>query len=186
MMNNEIYTRLLALFEKLGLSAKKGTKENGELMAYCTAISIVHNELEVDFGQMLADTASGLGLSLFSELLGIDGSLSDEEKHKLIKEGLSQVYGDYVFGTMTSEVEGLADGFSMTADDFKITINGSIKGNADILARLGKILEKYLLPCTVIAFGGRGIDFDYWDSTPYLFEDYDNLNLSFNVLDTLE
>lgn len=185
-MNSEIYTRLLALFEKLGLTAENGTKEKGELLAYCTAISIVQSELESNFNQMLADTASGLGLSLFCELLGIDVSLSDDEKHKLIREGLSQKYGDYAFGTMTSEVEGLADGFSMTADDFIITINGSIKSDFDILARLGKILKKYLLPCTVISFGGGGIDFDYWDSTPYLFEDYDNLNLSFDVLDTLE
>ncbi|MCH5321289.1 MAG: hypothetical protein J1E36_05970 [Eubacterium sp.] len=185
-MNNEVYKRLSALFEKLGFPIDNGTKEKGELLAYCTAINTVQGELEENFAQMLADTSSGLGLSLFCELLGIDGTLSDEEKYKLIKEGLSQKYGDYIFGTMTSEIEGLADGFSMTADDFKITINGSIKSDTDILARLGKILEKYLLPCTVIAFCGDGIDFDYWDSTPYLFEDYDNLNLSFSVLDTLE
>lgn len=185
-MNNEVYKRLLALFEKLGIPAENGTKERGELLAYCTAINIAQNELEENFTQMFADTSSDLGLSLFCELLGIDGSLSEDEKHKLIKEGLSQKYGDYAFGTMTSEIEGLADGFSMTVDDFKITINGSVKSDDDILSRLGKILEKYLLPCTVIAFCGGGIDFDYWDSTPYLFEDYNNLKLSVSVLDTLE
>ena len=185
-MNNEIYKRLSALFEKLGLTAEKGTREKGELTAYCTAISTAQSDLDVGFNQILADTASGLGLSLFCELLGIDGSLSEDEKHRLINEGLSQRYGDYVFGTMADEIEGLAKGFSMTADDFRLTINGSIGKNTDILAKLGKIFEKYLLPCTVVSFSGNGMDFDYWDSTPYLFEDYDNLNLSFDVFDTLE
>lgn len=185
-MNDEIYLRLSALFEKLGVSAGDGTSEKGELMAYCTAISALQNRLDLIFSQIFADTASGIGLSLFCELLGIDGSLSDSEKHRLTKEGLSQRYGDYVFGTMTDEIEGLAKGFSMTVDNFRITIRGSIKGNIGILSALGKILEKYLLPCTVVSFGGNGMDFDYWDSSPYLFEDYDNLKLSFDVLDTLE
>ncbi len=185
-MNDEIYARLSALFEKLGLTAEKGTEDKGELLAYCTALSAAQDDLEINFGQMLADTASALGLSLFCELLGIDGSLSDDEKHRLIIEGFSQRYGDYAFGTMTDEIEGLAEGFSMTADDFMLSINGSIRNNIYILAQLGKILEKYLLPCTVVTFGGDGMNFDYWDSTPYLFEDYDNLNLSFDVLDTLE
>ncbi|MGN1202386.1 MAG: hypothetical protein ACI4RF_03765 [Eubacterium sp.] len=185
MTNNEIYKRLSGLFEKLGISFENGSREKGELMAYCTGIDSVQAELDLCFNQVFADTASGLGLSLFCELLSIDSSMDIDEKRRLIKQGLSQTYGDYIFGTMQQEIEKLGNGFSMTAEDFCLTIGGSVKGNFDSLFELGKILEKYLPPCTVAEFSGDGLDFDYWDSTPYLFEDYDNFNLSFEFLDTL-
>lgn len=75
--------------------------------------------------------------------------------------------------------------FSVSCKDFNMVISGTIDHSADVLTRLGKIIENYLPPCTVVKFCSDGLDFDNWDSSPYLFKNYDNFNLSFDILDTL-
>lgn len=186
MTNSETYKRLSRLFEKLGIPYPDGSREKGELLAYCTAITAVQNDFETAFEQMLADTAYGLGLSLYCEMFKIDSSMSDAEKRKLIKQGLCRQYGGYLFGKMTGEIETLGEGFSVTADNFSLTVNGSVGENSALLSKIGEILENYLPPCVTAKSGGDGADFDYWDSTPYLFKDYDNLKLGFEFLDTLD
>ena len=185
MMNNRFYDRLSMLYEKLGISHSDGSSEKGELMAYCNEINALSSELESYFNQIYADIADGLGLSFFCELFKIDSHLNEHEKRQLIRKFLSSKYGDYTYGTMENEIEKLGDDFAMNAENFNVVINGSLNNNFDLLSRLGRIIENYLPPCTVAKFGGDGVDFDFWDSTPYLFEDYDNFNLSFDMLDTL-
>lgn len=186
MTNSGIYERMSSLYEKLGISYPDGSEEQGELMAYCTAIDALQNTFDSYFSQMFADTANGLGLSLFCEMLKIDSTLSDEEKRNLMKQGLAQQYGDYSCGTIEREIENLGSPFSVTSESFCITVNGSFSEDAGLLPRLGKIFENYLPPCTVAKCSGDGMNFDYWDSATYLWEDYDNLGLSYEVLDTLK
>lgn len=185
MMNNSL-DRLSALFAKLGISAPIGSEDKGELMAYCAGIEIVQREFENNFNQLFADTASGLGLSQLCELLKIDSTLSDSEKKVRIVKELSVQYGSYGYGDFEKELDKQCPMLTAAPLDFYITINGSVKDDYDQLAKLGRIFENYLPPCTVIGFSGNGLDFDYWDSAPYLFKDYDNFNLNFEFIDELE
>ncbi|MDE5984268.1 MAG: hypothetical protein K2H13_03335 [Eubacterium sp.] len=184
-MINESYERLAVLFEQLGISAVSGSEDKGELMAYRAGIELVQNELEDGFNQLFVDTAFGIGLSQLCEMFKIDGMLSDEEKKLQIAEGFAEIYGNYVCGDFEKELDKQCPMLSAVPLDFYITINGSVKNDYDQLAKLGRILENYMPPCTVVEFGGNGFNFDYWDSTPYLFEDYDNFNLNFELLDEL-
>lgn len=185
-MNNEIYDRLSSLYEKLGISHPNGSAENGELIAYCTAIYNLYKSFELYFEQMFADTSSGLGLSLFCELFKIDSSLSDSRKRELIRQGLAQQYGDYTNGDFEAEIDDLAAAMYVNAENFVITIDGSVEGDDTLLPRLGRIFENYLMPCTLISLNGDGFDFDHWDTTLYLFKDYDNINVNFQFLDELK
>lgn len=184
-MINSSYERLAMLFEKLGISAVSGSEDKGELLAYCAGIALVQNAFENYFNQLFADTAAGLGLALFCELFKIDATLSDEEKRAEIAKGFAEVYGNYVSGEFEKELDKQCPLLTALPLDFYITINGSVKNEYDQLSKLGRVLENYLVPCTVIGFGGNGFNFDYWDSTPYLFEDYDSFNLNFELLDEL-
>ena len=186
MMNEMIYNRLSNLYEKLGISHTKSSAERGELLAYSNAIGDLYGEYDSSFRQIFADTTSGYGLSLFCELFGIVSSLGDDEKRNLIAEGMGRIYGLSSFEGMERAVEKLGDDFSVSCKDFNMVISGSVDNSSDVLTRLGKIIENYLPPCTVVKFCSDGLDFDNWDSSPHLFKNYDNFNLSFDMLDTLK
>lgn len=185
MMNETIYKRLSNLYEKLGISHPKSSAERGELLTYSNAIGDLYDEYDSCFCQIFADTATGYGLSLFCELFGIDSSLGDDEKRIRIAEGMGRIFGLSSLTDIEKEVEELGDDFSVSCKDFNMVIIGTIDHSADVLTRLGKIIENYLPPCTVVKFCSDGLDFDNWDSSSYLFKNYDNFNLSFDILDTL-
>lgn len=185
MTNNDIYERLSGLYEKLGLTVDDGSSEKGEILACCAGISLVKDDFEQSFLQLFPNTSFQRGLSLFCELMNIDSSLTDDEKKRLIKKGLSQCYGDYIYGIFKKEIEDLSAVFFIESQDFVLTLSGTVTEDYTLLSKIGRILNNYLPPCTVARLDGIGLEFDYWDSTPYLFEDYDNLSLSFDVLDTL-
>ena len=146
-MNETIYKRLSNLYEKLGLSHQEGSAERGELLAYSNAIGDLYGEYDSCFCQIFADTATGYGLSLFCELFGIDSSLGDDEKRILIAEGMGRVFGLSSLTDMEKAVEELGDDFSVSCKDFNMIISGTIDHSADVLTRLGKIIENYLPPC---------------------------------------
>lgn len=184
-MNERIYKRLSELYEKLGISHPKGSSERGELLAFSHAIADLYGEYDSCFSQIFADTASGYGLSLFSEMFGVDSRLSDAEKRSLIEEGMGRVYGISSLTAMDKAVKKLGNDFSLSCEKFDMVINGSIEDSSDMLTKLGRIIENYLPPCTAVRFCSDGVDFDHWDASPYLFKQYDNFNLSFDILDTL-
>lgn len=149
------------------------------------AIGDLYGEYDSCFRQIFADTATEYGLSLFCEMFGIDSSLGDDEKRILIAEGMGRIFGLSSLTDIGKAVEELGNDFSVSCKEFNMVISGTIDYSADVLTRLGKIIENYLPPCTVVKFCSDGLDFDSWDASPHLFKNYDNFNLSFDMLDTL-
>lgn len=184
-MNNKSLERLTILFEKLGIPIESKSQDKGELMAYCAGIDMIRSAFESNFSQIFADTATGLGLSLFCELLKIDSSLDADEKRTQIARGLSRKYADYTYNEFTDEIDSISIDIGALVLDFYVNMNGTIQGDYSILAKMGRAFENYVPPCTVLSFCGNGLAFDYWDESPYLFEDYDNFNLNFQLLDEL-
>lgn len=186
MTDIKIYERLSSLFEKLNIDHPSASAENAELMAYSEAIDDIKNDFEKYFLMIFPDTATDEGLSLYCELLGIDSDASPQDKTALIKQRLSRLYGDYTFNEMTDQIENLSDSLSVSCDDFTLTINGGINADANLLSALGRILENYVPPCTVVKFASDGADFDFWDSTDFMFENYDESRLTFDLADTVK
>lgn len=185
MTNNKIYERLASLYSRLGISHPPGSAENGELLAYAAVLDDLNTYFEFCFKEMFADTATGLGLSLFCEMFRIDSTQTADEKRELIKLGLGSQYGEYKSDTIFAELEKLGDDFYILTDPFYAYAGGDIRDHYEVLPKLGRIIESYLPPSVSISYDGEGMDFDYWDSTPYLFKDYDNFKLCFDVIDKL-
>lgn len=185
MMNN--YERLSSLWQKLGLALDDRSQNKAEVRAYCAGIELIRKYFDDIFSQLFVETSSGVALSYYCEMLGVDGALPEEEKKRLIIERLNRKAGDYEHGELEKVVSAIDPGLRVVINDFVgfTTIYGSCKGNYDILPELAGLIENYIPPCTEVSFSGEGFDFDYWDSTPYLFEDFDNFRLPFYFIETV-
>lgn len=186
-MNNEqIYERLSALYDRLSIDHPAGSQENAELKAFCSGISVLQEQFDEYIKQIFPDTADGLGLAYYCELLGVDYSLTDEEKREEIIYRLSEDYRRLNCNLFKEQIEQLDEGFSYSCSYFTITIDGSISGKEHLLKKINTIIETFAPPCTLVKFAGDGADFDYWDSLDDFFENYDSMELRFELLDTIK
>lgn len=182
------YNRLSQLWKKLGFPVDKSLADKAEVMAYCKGLEMIENYFDELFLQLFAQTSDGVALSYYCQMLGIDGSLPADEKKRLIKEKLNQQFGDYTYSEFEKIISDIDPELRVVINDFVgfTTIYGSCKGKYDIFPRLTNAIENYIPPCSEVSFTGEGFDFDYWDSTPYLFENFDNLKFSFDFMETLK
>ncbi len=185
MTNNEMFGRLCRLFEMLGANLEKESADTAEIRAYCAGMDMILQDYKDKCAQINIDSAYGTGLSLYCGLFRIDSTLNDTVKKEKIKEGLQRVYGNYSPGEFDAALKAIDSGISVSSSKFNLTISGSALKNGKNLKRVAQVLEDYVPPCTFVSFDGFGADFDFWDSTQYLFEDYDNMNMAFQLLDTL-
>ena len=186
-MNNEqIYERLSSLYDKLNIDHPAGSQENAQLKAFSSGISFLQEQFDEYFKQIFPDTAEGLGLAYYCELLDVDYSLEEQERRDEIIYRLSEDYRKLDCSLLKEQIEGVGEGFSYSCNNFAITIDGSISGKEYLLKKINSIIERFISPFTVVNFAGDGADFDYWDSLDYFFEDYDSLGLRFELLDTLK
>ena len=185
MTNNKIFDRLCRLFEMLGANLEKESADTAEIRAYCAGMDMILQDYKDKCAQINIDTAYDIGLSLYCGLFRIDSSLDDAVKKAKIKEGLQYVYGDYSPGEFDDALKAIDSGIAVSSNNFNLNISGSALRNSKNLKRVAQVLEDYVPPCTFVSFDGFGADFDYWDSSQYLFEDYDNMNMAFQLLDTL-
>lgn len=181
------YQRLASLWEKLGLSLDTASPNKAEVKAYCAGIELVEKYFEYIFSQIFFESSENIALSYYCEMLGIDGSLPEQEKKRLIALRLKERPGDYEAGELERAVKAIDSTIDVTVGDFigYTSFYGSCKGKHHILPRLADLIENYIPVCTDVSFGGGGFDFNYWDSTPYLFNDFDNFCLSFYFIETL-
>lgn len=180
-----MFDRLCRLFEMLGANLKKESADIAEIRAYCAGMDMVLQDYKDKCAQINIDTAHGLGLSLYCGLFKIDSTLDEAVKKAKIKEGLQRVYGDYSTGEFDDALKAIDSDITVLSSNFNLNISGSALRNNENLRRIIQVLEDYVPPCTFVSFDGFGADFDYWDSSQYLFEDYDNMNMAFQLLDTL-
>lgn len=181
------YIRLSQLWNHLSLPPEDNLPDKAEIMAYCKGIKIVREFFDEIFLQAFVETSSGAALSYYCQMLGIDGNLAPDEKKRLIKAKLNRKFGDYESSEFEKVVSDIDPDLSVVINDFVgfTTIYGTCRGKYDIFPRLTDAIDNYIPPCSDIFFSGDGFDFDYWDNTPYLFENFDNLKLSFDFIETL-
>lgn len=185
-MNSDEFNRLRVLYNRLGISAEEGTVDCAELEAICTGINLVKREYDLYFNEIFPDSAQSQGLSLYCEMLNIDGRLGLEKKRELIKAGLSEIYGKYTAGELERVAKESIGEVRIVSLIFMMTMSVSVLNQFHLLPKISRIVQNYLAPCTELDFGGDGLSFDIWDSTPFMFEDYDKLKLSFSMLESLK
>lgn len=183
-MANNVLSRLTGLFEMLGADTDESGYDMAELKAYAAAVEMAYDYLDGIASACNVNTSSGLALSLYCELFGIDGSLTDDEKRNMIKQRFAESLKlplhnelEHAFNQLNCIDEIISIGFF-----YSLTFDGN--DAADVYA-LSRICRDLLPPCTIVSADGFNADFDFWDNTQLLFEDYDGLRLNFNMLDNL-
>lgn len=180
----DILKRITQLAEILSIDITPCGKELAELKGYAAGIEMIFADMAALEEQVFPLTATGNALSLICNQFNIDSNLADEDKYQLINNGFKYVFGDYVKGAMTDEFKKYD--IECSGSDGNIILSTSSFKNSRVIENMGRIFRNYLLPSSEVILDGNGIDFDFWDNTPYLFDDYDRLDIPFYILDKLK
>ena len=180
----DILKRIIQLAEMLSIDITPNSKELAELKGYAAGLELIFKDMAMIENQVFPLTATGNALSFICNQFNIDGNLADEDKYQLINSGFKYVFGDYVKGAMADEFKKYD--IECSGSDGKIILIASSYKNNKVIENMGRIFRNYLSPSSEVILDGNGIDFDFWDSTPYLFDDYDRLDIPFYILDKLK
>lgn len=181
-MTNDVYKRLSALFEMLGSDLDDNSTDKAELMAYVSGIELIRSSYDDIERGINVYTASGLALSLFCELFAIDGSLSDDEKREAIVKGLSMPFGTFFSNELKDATDEFEHLLYWVNTPFYYEVSFDAKTEGDIV-KLAKMRNELIPSCSLIYVDIFCADFDFWDNSYFLFADYDNLKISFDMLD---
>lgn len=184
-MTNDIKIRLSALIEMLGGDMSENSADRAETEAYVRGIECVLNSFDQSAKEIDINKASSVGLSLYCEMTGVDSTLEEEEKRKQVTERLSQVYGDYKLNDIYYALADISPELTVGTSRFKMIFNLCRFEKDFDLKKLSKVINEMVPPCTVVGFLGDGATFDRWDATSFLFQDYDNIDLPFDLLEQM-
>lgn len=182
---NDYKNRLSSLFEMLGADLSENSVDSAELAAYEKGIERVLNSFSQAVKEMNVYEASSIGLSLFCEMTGVDSTLEEEEKRNQVIKRLSQVYGDYKLNDIYYALADISPELTALTGRFEMTFNLNRFDTDFDLKKLSKVINEMIPPCTATGFLGDGATFDRWDATAFLFQDYDNIDLPFDLLEQM-
>jgi hypothetical protein len=180
-MNNE-FERMKKLLSDAGLTFEDGGITNAEIYSYAVGLDIVRNAIQQAFDKIFINIDTNEDMSNYCELLNIDdeGKTNSELKSEIYKR-LGAEYGQY---TCT----GFDEAFSKVGSgEYEISDDGIVFKNVDSkdLKRLGNFVAGYIFPFVKASCDGEGLTFDSWDEWSQSFYRYDNMNLTFDIIDTL-
>lgn len=183
-MMNEIETRIVKLAELIGISTENSSKELAELKGYAEGFKLIFGDFEKTALQLSPETADGTALALFCDMMGIDFSLTDQEKRELIKKGFLMEGVDYTSGEFEDKLT--AAHFSAKQSAGTLTISAEEGQTAKDYEKLAEIIENYAAPNLFITFDGDGMTFEKWGMLDFMFDEYDRLKFPFSMLDTIK
>lgn len=186
MKNITCYDRLIELFKLLGSDYYGDPFVKGEVDAYCYALHLIKDKLENIFSETLYENMSGIGARMLCSMLHLSFASDENKKRENIIKRLSCDFGNYEDGMLEEYITFVDENLSAQTENFVMAISGASAKNNDILYKIGEYFKSFLPPFIVADFGGDGLEFDYWDSAEYTFDEYDNFDLSFNFLETLK
>ena len=182
-MNNAVYSRLLALFQTVGLGGEAGDIRRGEVRAYAAAVSKAQEAAQKALSEVFTDTMGEDGLRLYCDLLNIEpGGTQEETKEKIISR-LSK--GPYIMGK--NEFDSACantPGYNISSDleGEKITVNPV---NKETLGGLSNLVNNYYPATYIPNITGSGITFNSFDALDYRWYELDALELPFYLWEKL-
>ncbi len=186
MKNTTCCERLVQLFDFLGFKYHSNLFVKGEIESYCYAVNLIKDKLDEIFSEVLYENMGGTGARMMCSMLHLSFAPDENEKRENIIKRLSYDFGSYQSGMLEEYIGFVDENLSAETENFVMKISGASAKNNDILYKIGEYFKNFLPPFISADFGGDGLDFDYWDLAEYTFDEYDNFNLSFNFLETLQ
>lgn len=177
---NEYYERIRALFITAGINVPDYSYNDGEAYAYGAALAAVAALPTRAAARTGMDGAEAFDAAGFAALLGVDATrLDDDALKEEIRRRLSHSYADYT-------AEDVAHAFALVgsgtmSEDFGMLTFAGVK--PEDLTELGKFITAFQYCGVPVAYAGSGMTFDEWDAMDYQFEQYDHLQLPWDILD---
>lgn len=178
--------RIFELARMIGIDTQPGSKASAELKGYCAGFKLISDVFFDLPYQLSPDTAQGYALDLLCSMMGISTTESEEEKRRLIIQGLGKKFGGCLLDDFIGELNDIF--LICISNSFKASLQ-TIDGDSIISCggaeTAGGFLKKYLPPGIRATFNGSGVTFDRWEGLSYTFDKYDSLDLTFDLLDTI-
>lgn len=182
-MQNDVLDRLIFLYEKL--TKELGVSDVAFLCAVSKGIDKIREWYEFISQELFADSMDDVGLYNYCKLLGVDLSLSKDEKREQIVSALKIDTGVYEFGEFRAYLKTINSNLFCSVRNYIMKISGfSIDDIAD-LSKITKAVDLYLVPGVIAVFFNDGLTFEGWDNLDKTFKELDDLNCPFSMLDTI-
>lgn len=182
-MNNDVYVRLLSLFETADLAGEGGSAERAEMRAYAACISLLQAAAEDALREALAETMGEKGILMYCALLNIRPCETQQETKEKIISALSK--GFYMQSTDEFEdAENSVPGYSIThsLSGKEVTVSPV---STETLAALSTLVNEYYPAFYIPNLTGNGLDFDELEAFGYRWYELDALHLPFYIWEGL-
>lgn len=185
-MNNDVFDRLYALFEGLGLKLQDGSLEMAELKAYCAALSLAGENGDKRLQNIFIETADGEGLSSFLGMTGGAFAKTDDETKSAVI--LACADGDRFITASDFEnaVSSLAPGaqYCVSGTDFVLSLGGA-ELRRDTLQKLSEFFKGYAPACYRFTLGGLGKTWEELENPELRWHEINSLSLPFSAWEAL-
>ncbi len=183
-MKNEIETRILKLADLAGISTDEKSSELAELKGYAAGFHLIFGDFEAIAYDLSPATATGFAFGLLCDMFGIEYSISNSEKRKMILDGFALQSIDYNDGEFEQKITNAH--FNATLSNGTLSLSATPEHTPQDYKELAKILENYAAPNLYITFDGDGMTFEKWENLNFMFNEFDKLKFTFAMLDTMK
>lgn len=178
---NNMYERMKNLLTDAGISFADGGYSKAEIYAYASAMQYVKEYFDEILKKVFINLGEG-DMYEYLKLLNLRKSdYSAQQLKEKIYSRLGMPFGDYTVSNFKKAFEGIGSGqYSIT----KSKIIFSDVASKD-LHKLGDFIQGYVFLCKDFAYDGTGLTFDERDDCNMSFRACDEINLPFDIIDTL-
>lgn len=181
-MSNSVYERLKVLIEKLGFVFTDGGITKAEITAYTAGIEMVNNMLEKTIKSLILEPQSKADLVCYCKMLSINNeNYTLQELENCIRKRLGERYSFAAAEEFSNAFDEIGSG-SYEIVDGGIKISGIGIGG---VKKVGEFIKAYVPFCADVLYEGTGMTFDEWDAISKCWDEYDRMQLPFNIIDKL-
>lgn len=180
-MNNS-FERMKKLLADTGISFAEGGYSNAEIYAYASALGLVRDYFDNILSAVFINFDNSADVYEYARLLNLrTGDFTPEQLKQCIYSRLGMPFGAYTISNFQKAFDSIGSGqYEITKS--KVIFSGVAEKD---LHRLGDFIESYMFACRNFSYDGEGLTFDVRDACNLNFHDCDNLNLPFDIIDTL-
>ena len=179
-MNNQIFSRLCSLMQRLGFSAQAGDVTTAEMRAYAAGLSAVYELLDKAIGNAFIDTADEATISSLITLLKITPAGTAQQNRQNIIAEMSRGYVLMTLSEILMRFFRFGYTFEGTQEKYRFSI-GNQEYTAERLLNLSRIVDEVMPAYERIYSAGDYLTFDGLDSLGLRWFEIDKARLPFYI-----
>jgi len=186
-MDNEILNRIIRLYTELGLNMQGGSADKGEAAAMAGGLLPVTRQLDKIFGNIFIQTADRDGIGMFLSLLNKSRTENTEADRAAVISSMAAHGGFLQESDFESRAAFISSAFEYEAAALQLQLKGLItEKNYTAFKAAAEFIKDYVPVCCSVDFAGSGMDFDALDGLDFYWFQLDDLDMPFNILETID